>query len=104
MTHGYIVRPPGAPVSSLKRQAKSLMASATGWVGEKSGGSIAGTPPNLPGPLSHTAAVGLSPSGRDTSICRSGKTVGSLGFQLKALLPRLVRIPPERASITSEKL
>lgn len=63
---------------------------------------IAGTPPSIE-PESSQTAVLPSPSGRETSIWRSGNTVGSLGFQLNALFPTAAPVPPGLPSSTNEK-
>jgi hypothetical protein len=44
-----------------------------------------------------------SPSGRDASICRSGRSVGSLAFQLNNTLPTVAPSLPGTASRTSWK-
>jgi hypothetical protein len=99
-----LMRPLRVPVPSLNRQAKSLITFATVCVNEKSGGSVAGTPPNAPAESSHTVVVGLDPSGCEASIRRYGKTDGSDDFQLNVLVPIGDPVPPGRPSITSEKL
>src|SRR5437870_4471271 len=95
-------RPLRAPLPSLKRQARSLTASATICVVEKSAGLTAGTPPSSAGESSQTAAL-PSPRGCDTSISRYGSTVGSAGLQLNVLVPIGEPVPPGRPSTTSEK-
>jgi hypothetical protein len=78
-----------------KVQLKSFNASATVCVTLKSGGSKPGMPPAVHTPGSP------SPSGRDASICRSGRSVGSLTFQLNSTLPTAAPSLPGTASRTS---
>jgi|SRR5579862_6236318 len=101
-------RPSALPVPFLKRQAKSLTTLATPWVIEKSGGSVAGTPPK------NGAASGQSfcaraftsnmplPNGCDDSINKAGRTVGSVALQFNVRVPTGTLVPPGRPSSTSE--
>lgn len=57
--------------NTLKRQPKSFSASLIVWVGLKSAGVIAGTPPAVGKELSHTTLL-PSPRLLLVSICRSG--------------------------------
>ncbi len=98
---------PDVPRAS-KRQAKSLMAFADAWVPPNMGGSTAGTPPSgslhvvFAIPLSHTHALPL-PSGRDTTICRSGKELGSVWSQLNVDVATGRLLGPGLASTTMKK-
>ena len=94
-------RPPGLPLPSTKRQAKSLMASAMGCVSAKL--SEAGTPPMNGNISSQTSGVGFSPSGSSTMTSRSGRTAGSEGSQLKAFRPTGRRLGPGSPLITMVK-
>ena len=94
-------RPPGLPLPSTKRQAKSLMASEMGCVSAKL--SEAGTPPMNGNISSQTSGVGFSPSGFSTMTSRSGRTAGSEGSQLKAFRPTGRRLGPGFPSITMVK-
>ena len=83
-------------VLAWKVQLKSLSASATVCVMLKSGGSNPGMPPAV-----HTPPGSPSPRGREASICRSGRSVGSLAFQLNSTLPTAAPSVPGTASRTS---
>lgn len=62
-------------------------------------GLVAGTPPiGGRGPSSQTAGL-PSPSGRDTSTCRSGRTFGSLGDDSKVTEATGKPLMPGRASM-----
>ena len=82
-------------VLKTKPQAKSLSAFDIACVILKSGGLSPGMPPP-----SHTPAP-PSPSGREVSICRSGRALGSLICQLKTTVPTGAPLFPATASITS---
>jgi hypothetical protein len=83
-------------VLAWKVQLKSFNAFATGCVMVKSGGSKPGMPPAV-----HTPVGSPSPSGREASICRSGRAVGSLEFQLNSTVPTAAPSLPGTASRTS---
>lgn len=97
-----LMRPLWDPKPSLKRQARSLIASATDWVGEKSTGFTAGTPPVVGGVSSHTSLL-PSPNACDTSICNPGSTLGSAGLEFNVLESMSAVVPPGFASKTIEK-
>lgn len=82
-------------VLAWKAQLKSFNAFATDCVMLKSGGSKPGMPPAVHTPGSP------SPSGREASICRSGRAVGSLEFQLNSTVPTAAPSLPGTASRTS---
>lgn len=84
-------------VLAWKAQLKSFNAFATDCVIPKSGGLKPGMPPAVHTPGSP------SPSGREVSICRSGRAVGSLGFQLNSTVPTAAPSLPGTASRTSWK-
>lgn len=75
------------------------MALATAWVPPKAIGTVAGTPPiGGSGPSSHTARLPL-PSARETIICRSGRTFGSLREEEKVVVPTARPLMPGLASM-----
>lgn len=82
-------------VLAWKAQLKSFNAFAMDCVMLKSGGSKPGMPPAVHTPGSP------SPSGRKASICRSGRAVGSLEFQLNSTVPTAAPSLPGTASRTS---
>ncbi len=83
-------RPP--LVATANPQPKSFRASVTCWVRLKSAGSNPGIPPPV-----HTAGS-PSPSGREASICKSGRTSGSPGLSLNTEVPTASPLPPGTAS------
>jgi len=82
-------------VVTSKPQAKSLSAFEIACVTLKSGGLIPGTPPP-----SHTPTPPF-PSGREDSIWRSGRALGSFVCQLKTTVPTGAPLSPATASITN---
>lgn len=93
-------RPSGRPVPSMNRQPRSLMASVIGCT--TSNPNEAGTPPKTGGSLSQIKRL-PSPSGRETITCKSGRTPGLKGSELKVLAPHARRLGPGLHSTTSEK-
>lgn len=84
-------------VLTSKPQLKSFNAFDTGCVKLKSGGLKPGMPPAV-----HTPAS-PSPSDLDASTCKSGRSLGSLEFQLNSNLPTSAPALPGTASRTSWK-
>jgi hypothetical protein len=90
-----IVHAPRGLVATLKVQPKSLSASVTRCVREKSGMSKPGMP-------SSVQTCGFpSPRALEASICKSGRTEGSSDFVLKTTVPTCAPAVPGMASTTS---
>lgn len=74
------------------------MALLTACEPPKAGGLTAGTPPTSElGPASHTAGLPL-PSGRDVTIWKSGRMLGSTGSLLNVTEPTVRPLMPGLAS------
>jgi hypothetical protein len=90
-----VVHAPRGLVATLKVQPKSLSASETRCVREKSGISNPGMP-------SSVQTCGFpSPRALEASICKSGRTAGSSDFVLKTTVPTGTPSVPGMASTTS---